>query len=122
MDRDLVGRVAMTGVLALVLLAAAALYVAALPGFLGVLSGGAVGLASLAWLSLGCRGALALWSGGRAHPLWLVSLGLRHLFLFAALGILLWSGYVHPLGLVAGLSVIPPVLIAQALRVPTPRA
>ena len=51
-----------------------------------------------------------------------MSLGLRHLFLFAALGILLWSGYVHPLGLVAGLSVIPPVLIAQALRVPTPRA
>lgn len=122
MDRDLVGRVAMTGALALVLLAAAALYVAALPGFLGVLSGGAVGLASLAWLSLGYRGALALWSGGRAHPLWLVSLSLRHLFLFAALGILLWSGYVHPLGLVAGLSVIPPVLIAQALRVPTPRA
>ena len=56
MDRDLVGRVAMTGALALVLLAAAALYVAALPGFLGVLSGGAVGLASLdgsAWDAAG---------------------------------------------------------------------
>lgn len=103
-------------------LAAGAYSLAGLPGFLGVLSGGALALGSLAWLNLGCRQALELWRGGGVHPLWLLSLGLRHLTLFAAIGVLLWSGSVHPLGLVAGLSVIPPVLIAQALRAAARRA
>lgn len=122
MDRDLVGRVAGGGTLALVPLAAAALYLADLPGLLGVLAGGGVALASLLLLNMGCRRGLALWSGGRVHPLWVLSLGLRHLSFFAALGILLWSGYVHPLGLVAGLTVFPPVLVALALRAAAPRA
>ncbi len=116
MDRDLLGRVTRVGALALVPLAAAAFYLAALPGFLGVISGGAVGLASLAWLAVGCRRAAGLFRGRRVHPLWLLSLGLRHLSLFAALAALLWSGSVHPIGLIAGLSVLPPVLIVQALR------
>jgi hypothetical protein len=32
--------------------------------------------------------------------------------------LLLWSGTVHPVGLLAGLSVLPPVLIVLALRAP----
>ena len=122
MDRDLVGRVAAAGALALVPLAAAALYLADLPGLLGVLAGGGVALASLFLLSMGCRRALALWSGGRVHPLWILSLGLRHLSLFGVLAILLWSGYVHPLALLGGLSVLPPVLVVQALRSVAPCA
>jgi hypothetical protein len=116
MDRDLLGRVVRTGALGVVPVAAAALYLADVPGLLGVLAGGGVALASLLLLSMGCRQALALWRDGRVHPLWLLSLGLRHLSLFAVLGILLWSGYVHPLGLVAGVSLLPPILISQALR------
>lgn len=116
MDRNLVGRVTGAGVLALLPLAAVALALSGLSGFLGVLAGGAVAWGSLVWLSLGSQRAPGLFSGGRAHPLWLLGLGLRHLALFATLGVLLWSGYVHPLGVIVGLSVLPPVLIVQALR------
>ena len=116
MDRDLVGRVAGAGALALVPLAAAALYLADVPGLLGVLAGGGIALVSLLWLAMGCRRALALWRGGRVHPLWVLSLGLRQLCLFATLGVLLGSGYVHPVAVIVGLSVVPPVLIALALR------
>lgn len=116
MDRDLVGRVTGGGAMALFPLAAAALYLAGLPGFLGVLAGGGVAFGNFRWLSLGSRRALALFGSGRPHPLWLVGLGLRHLALFAALGILVWSGYVHPVGLIVGLSVLPPTLIVEGLR------
>lgn len=116
MDRDLVGRVTGRGLLALIPIAGAAFYLAGVPGLLGVLAGGGVAFGNFGWLSTGSRRALALVSARRVHPLWLLSLGLRHLVLFAALGILLWSGHVHPLGLLVGLSVLPPVLIAQGLR------
>jgi hypothetical protein len=36
--------------------------------------------------------------------------------LFGAVGLLLWSGLVHPVALIAGLSILPPVLIAAGLR------
>ena len=116
MDRDLVGRVTGAGALALIPVAGVAFYLADLAGLLGVLAGGGVAFGSFGWLSTGSRRALALLSARRVHPLWLLSLGLRHLFLFAALGMLLWSGYVHPLGVIVGVSVLPPVLIAQGLR------
>lgn len=116
MDRDLVGRVSGSGLLALLPLAAAAAYWAGLPAFLGVLTGGAVAWGSLLWLSATSRGALALFRGGRVHPLWLLALGARHLCLFGVLGILLWSGYVHPVGVIVGVAAFPPVLILQALR------
>lgn len=116
MDRNLVGRVTGGVALALVPLAAGAFYLADLPGFLGVLSGGGVALGTFGWVSTGGRRALGLLSGRRAHPLWLLGLGLRHLCLFGALAVLLWSGRVHPLGVIVGLSVLPPVLIVQGLR------
>lgn len=117
MDRDLARRVTGGGALALVPIAAGAFYLADLPGFLGVLSGGGLALGNFGWLSVGGRGALRLLRGRRVHPLWLLGLGLRHLSCFAALAGLLWSGYVHPLAVVVGLSVLPPVLIIQGLRV-----
>jgi hypothetical protein len=116
MGRDLVGSVTARGALALVPLAGAAAYVAGLPGFLGVLAGGAVALWDFRWLSAASHRAVALVRDGRVHPLWLLGLGLRHLSVFAAVGAVLWSGYVHPLALVVGLSALPPVLIVQALR------
>ena len=116
MGRDLVERVTGGGVLALLPLAGAALYLAGLPGLLGVLAGGGVALGNLVWLSAGSRRTLGLMRAGRIHPLWLLNLGLRHLGLFAVVGILIWTRSVHPLALIAGLSVLPPVLIVQALR------
>lgn len=116
MDRDLVGRVTGWGALALFPLAAAATHMAGLQGLLGVLAGGGLAMGNFRWLDAGSGRALALFSGGRVHPLWLLGLGARHLSLFGALGVLLWSGHFHPLWLAAGLSVLPPVLIVEALR------
>jgi hypothetical protein len=116
MDRDLIGRVTGWGALALFPLAAAAAHLAGIQGLLGVLAGGGLAVVNFRWLNAGSRRALALFSGGRVHPLWLLGLGARHLSLFGALGVLLWSGHVHPLWLAAGLSVLPPVLIVQAFR------
>jgi hypothetical protein len=48
--------------------------------------------------------------------LWALGLGLRYVLLFGAVALLLGYGLVHPLALVAGLSVLPPVLIACGLR------
>jgi len=91
-------------------------FAAGLPGGLGVLAGGAVSLGDLWLLARGSDRALGLFAGGRIPPLWVVGLGLRHLALFGVLGLLLWSGGTHPVALIAGLSVLPPVLITYALR------
>lgn len=115
MGRDVVARVAWPAALALVLVAAAAFSLAGVRGLLGVLAGGGIGLASVAWLAMGSGRAAALLRGRRVHPLWLLSLGFRHISLFAALAALLWSDSVHPIGLMAGLTILPPVLIIQAL-------
>lgn len=116
MDRSLLWRVIRTCALALTPLAGVAAYMAGWPAFLGVVGGGGVAVGSFCWLSAGSRRALALVRGRGLHPLWALGLGLRHLSSFLVLGGLLWSGYVDPLALVIGLSVLPPVLIAQALR------
>jgi hypothetical protein len=44
-----------------------------------------------------------------------MSLGLRYVLLFGAVALLLGSGAAHPLALVGGLSILPPVLIVLGL-------
>jgi len=85
-------------------------------GALGVLAGGLMSLASLYWIARGVRSAAGFFAGGRAHPLWLMSLGLRYILLFGAVALLLGSGAVHPMALMGGLSILPPVLIVLGLR------
>ena len=46
----------------------------------------------------------------------MLSLGLRYALLFGAVGLLLGSGAVHPMALLGGLSILPPVLIVLGLR------
>ena len=53
-------------------------------------------------------------SGGRA--LWAISAMLRLSALAAAVTLALLSGHAHPLGIVAGLSVLPIAVIARGLR------
>ncbi len=116
MDRNLVARVTGAGALALVPISAVAFSWADLPGLLGVLAGGGVALGNFRWLSTASHRFLALFRSGRVEPWGLVGFGLRHLCLFSVLGVLLWSGHVHPVWLMVGLSVLPPVLIVEALR------
>jgi len=86
------------------------------PGAVGVASGGLLSLASLHWTVRGVRSAGRFFSGGRAHPLWLISLGARYILFFAVVAALLASGAAHPVALMGGLSILPPVLIGLGLR------
>ena len=116
MDRELIRRVISVGAAWLLLLALGGFLVAGPRGGLGILAGGAVALGNLWLLARGSERALGLFTGRRAHPLWVLSLGLRYLALFAVLVILLRSGGLHPVALIVGVSVLPPVLITYALR------
>jgi ATP synthase I chain len=113
---ELVGRVS-RGVLALLVPVSIAtgLYFG-WSGVLGALAGGLISLVSLNWIARGVRSADAFFAGGRTHPMWIAALGLRYVLLFGAVGLLLGSGTVHPMALMVGLSILPPVLIVFGLR------
>ena len=116
MGLELVGRASKAVVVVLVPASVAAGVLAGWAGALGALAGGLISLASLYWIARGMRSAAGFFAGGRAHPLWLMSLGLRYTLLFGAVAFLLGSGAVHPLALMGGLSILPPVLIVLGLR------
>jgi len=116
MGRDLVGRVSLGVVVLLAPVILAGGVLAGWPGALGAVAGGLISLASFTWIGRGVRSSAKLFAGGRAHPLWALGLGLRYVLLFGAVALLLGYGVVHPLALVAGLSILPPVLIAFGLR------
>ena len=86
--------------------------VAGWPGAIGGLAGGLVSLGSFRWIASGVTRASG--TGG----LWAFSalaVGVRHLMLFGALAFVLWSGAAHPVALIAGLSLLPPVILALGL-------
>ena len=116
MDRDLVGRVTGAVLLALAPAVAAGALLAGWPGAVGAVSGSLISLASFRWIARGTRHAAALLAGGRPSSLWVLGLGLRHLTLFGLIAVLLGSGAAHPVGLAAGLSLLPPILIVLGLR------
>jgi hypothetical protein len=116
MGLDLVGQVSRAVLLLLVPVSLVGGAVLGRPGVLGALAGGLLSLASLLWIARGVRSAAGFFAGGRAHPLWLIALGLRYVLLFGAVGLLLGSGAVHPVALMGGLSILPPVLIVKGLR------
>ena len=116
MDRELVEGVTRTTAIALIPVAVVAWAIGGWPGAAGVLAGALVSLASFRWIARGARRASHLFAGGRPGTLWLLGLGTRHVTLFAAIAVCLWSEVAHPLALLAGLSLLPPVLILFGLR------
>ena len=116
MSSDLIRSVLRGGVAGLGALAPIGALVGGTDAGLGVLAGGILALGNLWLLGRASERTLALFVGRRLHPLWMVSVGLRHLAIFGALALLLASGRAHPLALIAGLSVLPPVLVIAAFR------
>jgi hypothetical protein len=116
MDRELIDGVTRTTAIAVLPVAVLGWVIAGWPGGAGVLVGGLVSLVSFRWIARGARRAGMLFAGGRPSALWLLGLGTRHVTLFSAIGLCLWSEAVHPLALLAGLSLLPPVLILFGLR------
>lgn len=116
MGLELVARVSRTSLVVLVPVSLAGAWIGGAPGAVGTVAGGLLSLLSFHWLSRGVRNAGAFLAGGRSHPLWVIGLGLRYTVLFGAVALLLGTGAAHPMGLVAGLSVLPPVVIILGLR------
>jgi hypothetical protein len=83
------------------------------PAALGMMAAGALSALNFRGLTRG-----ALWAMGGARPSWLWGLasGARLLLLMAALALLFVSGAVHPVAVVAGLGVLPAVLVVGGLR------
>jgi hypothetical protein len=85
-------------------------------GALGVVAGGVLGLLNFRWLAADVRAACDAGAGGGRRPTWLPWAALRLAALAAAAGMLLVSGWLHPAGLVAGLTALPCALVTGVLR------
>ncbi len=113
MINALISRVTVLGISAIAVVAAAAAGLCGVAGATGTAGAGAIAVLNFRWLARGAAHALA----GRGSRGTLVGLGLRHLATLGALALLLSSGWAHPVAAVAGIAVLPVVLIAEGLRV-----
>jgi hypothetical protein len=104
-------RVALESVLAAGLLSLLAGWLAGITTTLGVVAGGVLAAGNFWWLA----GRAVAVTAGSAGGGWLLGFALRFGALAAACGALLASGWAHPVALVAGLSVLPCVLVARGL-------
>ena len=109
---DLLVRVSLAAAVTVLALAAPAAWLGGAAAAIGVAGGGALAVANLWWLShrAGVGGS------PRSLVAWSASVGLRFGALALAVVGLLITGWAHPVALVAGLSVLPPILIVAGLR------
>lgn len=111
---ELISRVTLLSLSALAPAAAAAGWVGGASGAAGVAAGGGLALLNFRWLA---RGGIAASDRGRRLRAWsALTSALRYAGTFAALALALSTGWADPLGVLVGLSVLPPVLIVQGLR------
>lgn len=106
------------GVRSAVVLAVLAAGAAALGGrtaACGLLAGGALALGNFHWLASTALAVSA--AGGPVRGArWLPWAGLRFAALLTGVAAVLLSGWAHPVAVVAGLTVVPGVLVAAGLR------
>lgn len=112
---SLTDRVTLWCVGILLLLCLAGSVYGGVPIVLGVTGGGAVALGNFSWLCRAGRRTAALVAGEARGSLSWIGLACRHLVVFLAVVLLLSSKWVDPLAVLLGISVLPPVLIANGL-------
>ncbi|PYM31273.1 MAG: hypothetical protein DME15_18270 [Candidatus Rokuibacteriota bacterium] len=110
---ELTVRVTLDVCAAVAALAALGAWLGGAPAALGVLAGGALAVVNFRWLA--ARAAAAIAAGGAPAAAWLLGAGLRFAACMVACGLLLVSGWAHPVALVAGFSVLPCAVIARGL-------
>jgi hypothetical protein len=81
--------------------------------FFGILAGAALALADFWWLSARLD---AVGTDAPGAITWLGAAGLRLTGVAVAVAVLFVTGWFHPVGLVAGLAVLPCALVARGLR------
>ena len=114
MSSEFVRRVSRAMLLALAAVAAGAGLMAGWPAVVGGLAGGLISLGSFRWIARGVARASAF-PAGRGLAFSALAVGGRHIVLFGALAVVLWSGAAHPVALLAGMSLLPPIVIALGL-------
>lgn len=115
MTADLAARVTWTGAATVAALAVGAGWLAGVPAAAGVSGGGGIALVNFHWLARDVGRATALIAEGSPGVGRLSRMGLRQLFTFGALGLLVAQGWAHPVAVAVGLAALPPVLLAQGL-------
>lgn len=106
-------RVTVDGVLLAVALALAGGWLGGRTALLGILAGAALALGDFWWLSARLD---AIGTDAPRALAWLGAAGLRLAGVAVAVAALFVTGWFHPIGLVAGLSVLPCALVARGLR------
>jgi hypothetical protein len=111
---DLTTGVTQRTALAVLVAAVAAGWVGAAPGALGVLAGGALGLASFRLLAARVRAVAA--AGPATTGAWSLLAGLRFAGVAGAAALLFVHGWAHPVAWLAGYSALPLAVVLQGLR------
>jgi ATP synthase I subunit len=86
------------------------------PGALGVVAGGGLGTLNFWWLAARAAAACEVLAGGRSSATWLIATGIRLAVVGVLCALLLLTGWIHPVGLLVGLTVVPGAAVAQGLR------
>ena len=110
---DLTTSVTRRTAVAVVVLALAGGWLGGAPGAAGVVAGGALALGSFRWLA---ARVVAVSAGPTLPSGWIVVTGLRFATVAALAALGFAAGWVHPIALLAGYTVLPVALVTQGLR------
>jgi hypothetical protein len=111
---ELTDRVCRAGVITVLIAAATTALLVGLREAAGVAAGGGIAFASFRWLARDAARLTAL--GPPAAARRLLPIGLRQIAAFAALALVIGSGWSHPVAVASGIALLPPVLVVLGLR------
>jgi len=115
-NNEFTTRVTVLGALATAGMALLAGWLAGGTASVGVVAGGGLALLDFRWLTRSAAAAAVALTGGRARVGWILAAVARLAVMFGALSLILVSGRVAPLAVMAGLAVLPLVVITQGFR------
>ena len=113
---DLASRVTWAGACTIAAMSGGAWWAGGAPVAAGVAGGGVIALVNFRWLARDVGRAVSLVIEGRGSLVGFGRIGLRQVFTFGGLGLLIANGWVHPAAVGLGLAALPPVLFVQGLR------
>jgi len=112
--RDLTTGVTRQAAIAVLVAALAGGWLGGAPGALGVVAGGALGIAGFRVLAVRVRAVTA--AGPTLTAPWMMLAGLRFTAISGVAALLFVAGWAHPVAWLAGYSALPLALVVQGLR------
>lgn len=112
--RDLTAGVTRQAAIAVLVAAVAGGWLGGAPGALGVVAGGALGIAGFRVLAVRVRAVAA--AGPTLTAPWMMLAGLRFTVISGVAALLFVAGWAHPVAWLAGYSALPLALVVQGLR------